>query len=391
MHRSGLILAGIAAVALALPAAAADKFKIGVITTFSGPSGFNGTSTRDAMNLAIEHLDGKIGGLPTELLFEDDQQKPDQGVTIANKYLRSDKVDLIIGATFSNVMIAMYVPIVKAKTVIISSIAGPSQIAGKGCSSYFFSTSWQGDNFAEAMGSYLNKSGIQNIYLMAPNYAAGHDVLTGFKRYYKGKIADEVYTPLGQLDFTAELTQIRAANPTAVFVFYPGGLGIQFVKQYAQSGLKEKFPLYTAYTVDNSTLPAIGADALGQVTATLWNAQLDNPANKHFVADFTKTYGYLPAEYGAQAYDTINLIDSAVRAVKGRVEDKKAFIAALENADFHSVRGSFRFNTNHFVSQSFYMEKVEKGPDGKPYLKLGATALRDHGDAYAAECHMDNR
>ena len=388
MNRSGVILGCLVAAALALPAAAADKLKIGVITTFSGPSGFNGTSTRDAMNLAIEHLGGKIGGLPTELLFEDDQQKPDQGVAIANKFLRSDKVDLIIGSTFSNVTIAMYVPIVKAETVIISSIAGPSQIAGKGCSPYYFDTSWQGDNFAEAMGAHLEKSGAQNVYLMAPNYAAGHDVLTGFKRYYKGKITDEVYTPLDQLDYTSEMTQIRAANPSAVFAFYPGGLGIQFVKQYAQSGLKEKTPLYTAYTIDNSTLPAIGNDALGGVTATLWNAELDNPANKRFVADFTKEHGYLPAEYGAQAYDTINLIDSAVRAVAGKIEDKKAFIAALEKADFHAVRGSFKFNTNHFGIQNFYMEKVETGPDGKPYLKLGDVALKDHGDAYAAECHM---
>jgi branched-chain amino acid transport system substrate-binding protein len=383
-----LCAACVAATALALPARAADKIKIGVISTFSGPSGFNGTSTRDAMNLAVEHLGGKIGGLPVELLFEDDQQKPDQGVSIANKYLRQDKVDVILGSTFSNVTIAMYVPIVKAETVIISTIAGPSQIAGKGCSPYFFSTSWQGDNFAEAMGAYLEKKGIQNIYLMAPNYAAGHDVLTGFKRYYKGKIADEVYTPLDQLDFTSELTQVRAANPSALFVFYPGGLGIQFVKQYAQSGLKDKVPLYTAYTVDNSTLPAIGNDALGQVTATLWNAQIDNPQNKRFVADFTKKYGYMPAEYSAQAYDTINLLDSAVRAVKGKIEDKKAFIAAIDKADFKAVRGNFRFNTNHFGIQNLYLESVEKGADGKPYLKLGDVAIKDRGDAYADQCHM---
>jgi branched-chain amino acid transport system substrate-binding protein len=238
------------------------------------------------------------------------------------------------------------------------------------------------------MGAYLEKKGIQNIYLMAPNYAAGHDVLTGFKRYYKGKIADEVYTPLDQLDFTSELTQVRAANPSALFVFYPGGLGIQFVKQYAQSGLKDKVPLYTAYTVDNSTLPAIGNDALGQVTATLWNAQIDNPQNKRFVADFTKKYGYMPAEYSAQAYDTIDLLDSAVRAVKGKIEDKKAFIAAIDKADFKAVRGNFRFNTNHFGIQNLYLESVEKGADGKPYLKLGDVAIKDRGDAYADQCHM---
>ena len=388
MRRLGLIAGAVAAATLALPAAGADKIKIGVISTFSGPSGFNGTSTRDAMNLALGNLGGKIGGLPAELLFEDDQQKPDQGVSIANKYLRSDKVDMIIGAMFSNVTIAMYVPIVKAETIIISSIAGPSQIAGKGCSPYFFSTSWQGDNFAEAMGAYLDKQGVQNVYLMAPNYAAGHDVLTGFKRYYKGKIADEVYTPL-----TSSISRRADAAPRAPTrprssCSIPAASASSSSSNTRSPGLQGQTPLYTAYTVDNSTLPAIGDDALGNVTATLWNAELDNPANKRFVADFTKKYGYLPAEYGAQAYDTINLIDSAVRGVGGKIEDKKAFIAALEKADFHAVRGDFRFNTNHFGIQSFYMEKVEKGPDGKPYLKLGDVAMKDHGDAYAQDCKM---
>lgn len=378
----------IAALLLPIAANAAQSIKVGVISTFSGPSGFNGSSTRDAMNLALDNLGGKLGGLPAQFLFTDDQQKPDVGVSIANKYLREDKVDLIVGATFSNITIAMYVPIVKAETVIISSIAGPSQIAGAGCSPYFFSTSWQGDNFAEAMGAYLAGKGVDNVYLMAPNYAAGHDVLTGFKRTYKGKIADEVYTPLDQLDFTSDLTQLRAAAPAATFAFYPGGLGIQFVKQYAETGVKDKIPLYTAYTIDNSTLPAIGDTALGQTTATLWNAELDNPENRRFVQGFREKYKYMPAEYAAQAYDTVNLIDSAVREVKGRIEDKTAFIAALEKADFKSVRGAFKFNTNHFGIQDFYLETVTKGADGKPYLKLGAAVLKDHGDAYAGECHM---
>jgi branched-chain amino acid transport system substrate-binding protein len=384
--RHALIASLALAASVTSSANAADKLKIGVITTLSGPSGFNGTSTRDAINLAIENLGGKVGGLPIEVLLQDDQQKPDQGVEIAQKYLHEDKVDFVIGATFSNVTIAMYQPIVKAETIIISSIAGPSQIAGKGCSPYFFSTSWQGDNFAEAMGAYLQDHGQNDIYLMAPNYAAGHDVLTGFKRYFKGKIADEIYTPLDQLDFDAELTQIKAAAPAAVFAFYPGGLGIQFVKQYAQSGLK--IPLYTAYTLDNSTIGAIGEAAIGGITATLWNSELDNPENRRFVGGFTKKYGYMPAEYAAQAYDTINLIDSAVKAVHGKIEDKKALIAALEKADFHAVRGPFRFNTNHFGIQNFYMEQVVKGADGRPFLKLGALAMKDHGDAYAGECHM---
>ena len=384
-HRIAWTVVGLALVA---PAQAADKFKLGYMATLSGPGGITGTELVDGLKLALAHLGGKIGGLPTDVIIQDDQQKPDVARQIVEKFIISDKVDAVAGVVFSNLMLAIYGPVIKSTTILVSSNAGPSEIAGKDCAPYFFSTSWQGDNYAEAMGAYLQAKGVQNIYLMAPNYAAGHDVLTGFKRYFKGKIADEVYTPLSQLDFAGEMAQIRAANPTAVFVFYPGGLGIQFVKQYSQAGLKDGHPLYTAYTVDNTTLPAIGDDALGLVTATFWNADLDNPVNKRFVADFVAAHGHLPAEQAAQAYDTAMLLDSGVRGVDGKIEDKAAFIAALAKGDFKSVRGKFRFNTNHFPIQNFYLEQVVKGEDGKPRLKLGDVAMQDHGDAYAAQCPM---
>jgi branched-chain amino acid transport system substrate-binding protein len=220
---------------------------------------------------------------------------------LVNKFQKSDRIDVAAGFSFSNLMLAVYGPLTQAGTVTISSNPGPSQIAGKECSPYFFSTSWQGDSWAEAMGAYLQKKGVQNIYLLAPNYAAGKDVLTGFKRFYKGSVAGEVYTPLSQLDFSAELAQIRATNPSAVFAFFPGGLGIQFVKQYSQAGLKDKFTLYTSYTIDNTTLPAIGEDAVGLINTTFWNAGADNPVTKKFVADFQAKFGRPPAEYAAQA------------------------------------------------------------------------------------------
>ena len=342
-------------------AGAADKLKIGVLTTLSGPSGFNGTQTRDAMQLAVEHLGGKIGDLPVELLFEDDQQKPDAGVQIVNKFLRSDKVDLIVGATFSNITIAAYVPAVKAETVFISSIAGPSQIAGKGCSPYFFNTSWQGDNFAEAMGAYLDKEGKQNVYLMAPNYAAGHDVLTGFKRYFKGKIADEVYTPLDQLDFTPNLTQIRGADPGAIFAFEPSGLGIQFLKQFAESGLKDKYPLYTAYTVDNATLAGAGDTALGMITASLWNSELDNAANKRFVADFTKAYGNIPGFYAAGLYVNGQVVEAGLMKTGGDASNKEALIAALRGVSLTDTpRGPISFDDHGNVIGNIYIRRIEK-------------------------------
>jgi len=293
----------------------------------------------------------------------------------------------IIGLSFSNLLLAIYPVVVDAQTVLISSNPGPSQIAGKDCSRYFFSTSWQGDNWSEAMGAYLQRAGVQNVYVMAPNYAAGRDVVTGFKRFYKGKLAGEVYTGLSQLDFQAELAQLRAAKPSAVFAFYPGGLGINFVKQYAQAGLREQIPLYTSYTVDYTTLPAIGEDAVGLLRTSSWDPDSANPVNKRFIADFEAKFGRTPSEYAGHAYDTIMLLDAAVRDVKGKIEDKPAFLAALKKANFKSFRGNFRFNSNNFPILDYYLGRVVK--DGaKLRLRTVGVVLKDHGDAYAEQCSM---
>jgi branched-chain amino acid transport system substrate-binding protein len=372
----------------ATPAYSADKIKIGFMSTLSGTLASLGTNLRDGFNLGLDHLGGKIGGLATEVIIEDDQAKPDVARQIADKFVEFNKVDVVTGILASNVMMAIHAPITNAKVVLISPNAGPSPIAGDQCSEYFFTTSWQGDNFSEAMGAYLQAKGTQNVYLMAPNYQAGKDVLTGFKRFFKSKPVAEVYTPLTQVDFSAELAQLRAAKPAAVFAFYPGGLGIQFVQQYVQAGLSTQIPLYTSYTIDNLTLPAIGDAALGMTLTASWNDDIDNAQNKKFVADFKKKYNYAPSFYSAQAYDAAMLLDSAVRKVGGKIEDKAAFLAALKAADFKSVRGNFKFNTNHFPIQDFYLGQVIKGDDGKPTIRLGERVLKDHHDAYAANCPL---
>ena len=375
------------AAGLGLPAAAADKLTIGFMTTLSGPAAVVGNDIRDGMRLALDHVNGRVGGLPTTVIVADDSQKIEVATELANKFIRTDKVDVAIGFSFSNLMLAVYPILTQSETVVISSNPGPSQIAGKECSRFFFSTSWQGDSWAEAMGAYLQKQGVQNVYLMAPNYAAGRDVIAGFKRHYKGKIAGEVYTALSQMDFGAELTTLRAANPSAVFAFYPGGIGIQFVRQFSQAGLRGRLPLYTSYTVDNTTLPAIGDDAIGLVRTTFWNEDSDNPVNRKFVADFQKKFGRNAAEYAAQAYDTIMLLDSAIRAVNGRIEDKPAFLAALRKADFKSVRGSFRFNNNNFPIQDYYVGRIVK-EGGRLRARTEEVVLKDHGDAYASQCPL---
>jgi branched-chain amino acid transport system substrate-binding protein len=382
----------LAAAAVALlfgwPAHAADNVKIGFVTTLSGPAGIIGKHMKDAADLALGMLGGKAGGLPAQIVYGDDQFKPDVGRQAADEMLKRDKVDFMTGFIWSNVLLASYQPIIQSGTILISANAGPHQIAGAQCAPNFFSASWQNDQTPEAMGKFMDDQKMQDVYLIAPDYAAGRDMMSGFKRFFKGKVTAEVYTKFGQSDYQVEISQIRDANPKAVFVFLPGGMGIQFVKQYAQSGLREKTPLYSAFTVDETTLPAIGDAADGNYEVGFWSPDLDNPRNKEFVDAFRKKYSYYPSFYAAQSFDAITMIDYGVKAVKGDLAKKDDMIAALAKADFPSVRGKFKYNRNHFPIQNFYLLRIGKDSDGNFVRKIQKTVFADHADAYAAECKI---
>src|SRR4026208_101074 len=317
------ILAGLVAAAfVAAPASAQQKLKIGFIPTLSGPQGVIGEDMRNSVELALDHLKRKVGGLDVEMIYGDDQVKPDVGKQVAEEMLKKHQVNFVSGIIWSNVMLAVAPTVTGAGTFMIGTNAGPHQLAGEGCNELFFTTSWQNDQTPEAMGKYMQDAGLNDVYIMAPNYAAGKDMLTGFKRYFKGRIVDEVYTRLGQTDYQAELSQLRSKNPKAVFVFLPGGMGIQFLKQYSEAGLRGQFPLYSVYTVDELSIPAVKHAALGQIETRYWSPDLKNPANEKYVEDFRKKYGKMPVYYGAQSYDGIMLINSGVKAVKGNLSDK---------------------------------------------------------------------
>ncbi|MBN7777218.1 ABC transporter substrate-binding protein [Nitratireductor aquimarinus] len=357
----------------------AEPVKIGMITTLSGGGAGLGIDARDGFMLAIE----QSGNKDIEVITEDDARKPELAVQIADKMIQSDKVDLMTGIIWSNLAMAV-VPSATAQDVIYLSVnAGPSALAGAGCSPNYFNVAYQNDNFHEAMGEAANKD-FKKTFIMAPNYPAGKDSLTGFKRFYKGELAGEVYTKLGQTDYAAEIAQIRASDADSVFIFLPGGMGVAFTKQYAQSGVD--LPLMgPAFSFSQDVLPAIGDAALGVKNAASWAYDLDNEANKTFVEGFKEAYGRLPSVYAAQAYDTANLILSA--AGKASVKDKDAFRAALKEADFDSVRGKFSFNNNNHPIQDFYVREVVKDGDTLTN-KIVSTAFTDHQDAYAAECKM---
>lgn len=388
MKRIGFLVTA-ALVALALtPAQAQDKLKIGLILTLSGPPAVLGGQLRNGFQLAVKTLGGKLGGREAEVLVADDELKPDVAVAKVKGFVERDKVDFVVGPVFSNILQAIMKPVTDSGTFLISPNAGTSNFAGKECNADFFVTSYQNDQNHEVLGKYAQDAGIKKAFIMAPNYQAGKDALTGFKRYFKGEILDEVYVPLGQLDYQAELTRIAAAQPDAIFVFLPGGMGVNFVKQFRQAGLADKVQFLSAFTVDEATLPAQQDAALGFFGGANWAPNLDNPQNKAFVAAFEKEYGAVPGSYAFQAYDAAQLIDSAVTAVKGNLADKGAVRAALKKADFKSLRGNFKFGHNHYPIQDFYLVKVAKRPDGKFQTEIAQKVFSDYEDAYAKDCPM---
>src|SRR5881397_2869342 len=378
----------VAAFALAAPVQAQQKLKIGFITTMSGPQGVIGQYMKDSVELALDHLGRKVGGLETEIIYGDDQTKPDVGVQLAEEMLKKHQVDFVSGIIWSNVMLAVVPVVTGAGKIMVGTNAGASPLAGSQCSELYFSTSWNNDQTPEAMGKFLQDSSVNDLYVMAPNYQAGKDMVAGLKRYYKGRIVEEIYTKLGQQDYQAEISQLRSKNPKAVFVFYPGGMGIQFLKQYDQAGLRGQLPLYSVYTVDEISLPAVKEAALGNWETRFWSPDLKNPANQKYVADYKKKYGKLPVFYGAQSYDGIMLIDSAVKAVKGDLTNKKGMIAAMRQADYKSTRGPYKYNVNHFPIENFYLLKAVQDPSGELVMQIQKTVFENHKDSYSAECPM---
>jgi branched-chain amino acid transport system substrate-binding protein len=383
-------------IALSLGLACASGFaqndatvKVGLLSTLSGPGAGLGVDIRDGFQLAVKLSGGKFSAKAVDVIVADDQASPDVGRQTADRLVKRDKVDFMTGIVFSNVMLAVGAPTFQSKTFYISANAGPSQYAGEQCNPYFFSASYQNDNMHEAVGKVVTDKGFKKVALIAPNYPAGKDAIAGFKRFFKGEVASETYTTLNQLDYGTELSKLRATKPDAVYIFLPGGMGINFIKQFVGAGLSKDITLFgPGFSGDEDVIKAVGDPMLGMFNTSQWGHDMDNAANKKFVAEFEKAYGRLPTLYAAQGYDAARLIEAAVRDSKGNLEDKAAVRKALEAAKFDSVRGAFKFNSNHFPIQDYYLRVITKDAKGRVTNRTLGTVFKAHSDAYAASCKM---
>jgi len=374
--------------AQALKSDAPAPLRIALMVTLSGPSAVLGMQVRDGFQLALQGLGGEMTGRRVEVTLLDDELKPDLAAQKMQSLLARGQVDLVVGPIFSNILQAIQKPVLESGRILISPNAGPSLYAGAQCSPYFFVVSYQNDQAHEVMGLYAQEQGFRKIAFIMPNYQAGKDAVSGFLRQFRGDIVEEIYVPMAQLDLSAELVRIAAAKPDAVFTFMPGGMGVALVKSYAQSGLSGKIPLLSTFTFDEATLPAQQDAALGLIGSTSWSPSLDNPQNKKFVADFEKQFGVVPSAYAMQGYDTAMLIDSAVRKTQGLTKDRDPLAQALRQADFVSLRGTFRFNRNGYPIQDFYQVKAIKRSDGRFQTQIVSRILTGVGDVYAKDCPL---
>lgn len=382
------LFAALAMVGAACPSHAQEELRIGMLTTLSGPAGAVGNEVRDGFMLGVEMAGGKLGGVPTKVIVLDDEQKPDVARKHVERLIKRDKVQVVTGTIFSNVLMAIHKTVVDSKTLLLSPNSGPTTLSGAGCNQFFFTYGFENTQANLVIGEYLKRRGIERIVTIVPNYQGGKDGVAGLKLTYDGEIVKELYTGLGQLDYTTELTEIRALKPDALFAFMPGGWGISLLKQYNESGLSKEVPFYSTYTVDELSVPVLGDMALGASTAVTWNEDFDNAANRKFSAAYRAKYGRPPTLGAVQAFDVAQGIDAAVKARQGKLNNKEALIAELRKANFASPRGPFQFNINQFPIQDWYIAQVVKGPDGKPVLKTKDKVYTQLKDPYANYCKM---
>lgn len=384
--RKIFIIGFVAVLPWAAYAAPVDKVKIGFLTTLSGPAADLGQRHLEGFRLAMELAGNEIGGIPAEVEVVDDKLNPEIGVQMARKLIDSDKVDFVTGVVFSNVMMAAYKPVVERNVFFINSFAGPSPLSGELCNRFLFGAGLQNDGTYEAIGKYVaEQSNIKRVFIMAPNYQGGKDAVAGFRRYFKGQVLGEIYTRLNQPDYSAELAQVRAAKPDALYFFYPGAMGITFVRQFHAAKLG--IPMYSGFSVEETTVHAMGDAAVGAFSSAVYNDDLDNAANKTFVKAYTAKYNARPSIYSALGYDVVQVIDGAVRAVNGDLSKKEEIRNALRQAKFDLVRGPMRFNTNQFPIQNFYLVQAVKG-EGDIHMQFKSIIFKEHKDVYAPKCSM---
>ena len=380
----------------AASSADAQELRIGFMATQTGGAAAIGQHAVNGWKIGLEHegwtKDGdKLGGVPTRMFYADDQLKPDVALKEIERLVTQERIHIGAGFMWTNIMLAVRTPLIDNKRIILSTVAGPSTMAGKECTPYFVSTSWTGEQTAQAGGDLLNADGVKSLYIMVPNYQGGKDIVAGVTSTYKGKVVGQSLFKMGESDFQADISKLRAEKPEAVFYFGPGAMSVAFMRQWAASGAGKDIKLYTHFAVDSITLPVVGESALGTFHVSSWAKDSPNAVNQKFIKDYLAKFGHMPSVFAQQAYDGPRLLAAALTKSGGKFEDPIAFMKVLRHTPYPSARGYFPYNVNGLPIVDFYKREVVRGADGKPQIVTRATVVKASKDPYWQECPEQNR
>lgn len=356
-----------------------ERLKVAMLTTLSGGGSALGKDIRDGFLLALK-LDPDA---PLDVNIVDDERNPERAVELVNKMLGED-YDVFTGLVFSNLAVKIVPLVTENNKIYVSPNAAPSLLAGEKCHKYYFSVSWQNDTQHEAMGEYMYREGYQLPFVVAPDYPAGHDAATGFKRFY-GPVVAEEFTKLGQKDYSEVIEKIKASEAETVYYFLPGAMGVNFIKQFSESGAPQIL-FGPASSFDQTILDAIGDVAIGVYNTSQWVKEIDYPQNVIFVEEFFKAYDRYPSHYAQQGYDAALILIAAMKETD-TPHDVDALRQAILDAKFDSPRGAFRFDTSQHPIQDFVVRQVVRDENGLTN-KFVDYAMYDRGSEYVDECHL---
>ena len=358
----------------------APKLKVGLMLPYSGTYAALGTAIENGFKLYIAEQGGKVGGREIEYFKVDDESDPAKATDNANKLVKRDNVDVIIGTVHSGVAMAMAKVAKDNGTLLIIPNAGAVAVTGPMCAEGIFRSSFSNWQPGYAMGEVAAKKGLKKAVTITWKYAAGDESAGGFKEAFEkggGQVVKELSLPFPNVEFQPLLTEIASIKPDVVYTFFAGGGAVKFVKDYAAAGLKKTIPLYGAGFITDGTLEAQGADADGLLTTLHYGDGLDTPRDKAFRASYDKAYKMQPDVYAVQGYDAAQMLAIGLNAAQGDVGRKAEIAKAITAAKIDSPRGPFTIGASHNPVQDMYLRQVI-GKENK-VIGIATKALADPG------------
>lgn len=359
-------------------AQAAEKIKVGLMLPYTGTFAALGTAITNGFKQYVAEQGGTLAGREVEYFVVDDESDPAKATENANKLVKRDQVDVLVGTVHSGVALAMAKVARDNKTLMIIPNAGADELTGPLCAPNVFRTSFSNWQPGYAMGKVAAEKGHKTAVTMSWKYAAGDEASNGFAKGFEasgGKVLKHLTLPFPNVEFQALLTEIASLKPEAVYVFFAGGGAVKFVKDYEAAGLKNSIPLYSSGFLTDGTLAAMGGSGEGLLTALHYADGLDNAKDKAFRNTYATTYKLQPDVYAVQGYDAAQLLKAGLDAVKGGKLEQPAMIKAMEAATIDSPRGAFTLSKAHNPVQDIYLRKAE-GQENK-VVSIAAAKLAD--------------